>query len=47
MRSECERPSASMMWLCRKSAEMLPRKAGVGDGDVVSLTKIYLIGFIL
>ena len=43
MSSARERPAASMIWLYRKSEAMLPRASGVGDGDDVSLTKIYLI----
>ena len=43
MSSGRERPAASMMWLYRKSDTMLLRASEVGDGDNVSLTKIYLI----
>ena len=42
MSSGRERPAASMMRLYRKSELMQPRAVGVGDGDDVSLTKIYL-----
>lgn len=46
MRSERERPAESTTWLCRKSGASLPRVAGVGDGDEVSLRRMYLICFI-